>query len=339
MALVLTSSCNEPETIVTNIIHTDGSVTRKLEMRNSENIFKISDLQVPFDSTWTVRDSIEINENRDTVWVRRAEKLFKGADEINNSYRTDNGYNKSLNRHAEFFRRFNWFNTEYTFVEIIDKKMNFGYPVREFLNNEELKWFYSPDNINSEKKNGPDSIFYRSFSDTVDMKLEKWYLKNLVSEWIGEFAKLTENRSANASLIDSLKKRENEFAQIVKDNLENFDSLWSEGTLLRNFIGESNSVKYKTEADSAANIAADHFWVTFKDYTMRMLMPGKLTGTNGITDSTGMAVWMVKSDYFLTEPFKMSAVSKISNRWAWWVSGIFLLFVITGVVMRRKGKG
>ena len=41
LSLMLTISCNEPETVVTNIVHADGSVTRKIQMRNEgENNLK-----------------------------------------------------------------------------------------------------------------------------------------------------------------------------------------------------------------------------------------------------------------------------------------------------------
>ena len=57
--LTLVVSCNEPETVVTNYVHPDGSVTRKIEMKSIEGDikkrFNISDIQVPFDSTWTVK--------------------------------------------------------------------------------------------------------------------------------------------------------------------------------------------------------------------------------------------------------------------------------------------
>jgi hypothetical protein len=42
----------------------------------------------------------------------------------------------------------------------------------------------------------------------------------------------------------------------------------------------------------------------------------------------------VKSDYFLTEPYEMWAESKIPNGWAWIVSGLFIVFVIAGVIFR-----
>jgi hypothetical protein len=337
MMLIIAASCNEPETVVTNIVHPDGSVTRRIEMKNPENNFEISELQVPFDSTWTIKDSLEISEEGDTTWVKRAEKLFTDIEEINQAYQADSGANKDIVRHAEFRKKFKWFNTEYSFTEIIEKKMMYGYPVREFLNKEELQWFYSPNNLIEEKKNGPDSLRFRAFNDTVDKKLEKWYLKSIVSEWIGEFAILTGENVNDEMTQESLKRRENEFVKIVEKNIEHFDSLWQNGTLLREFIGEANTIKYKNEADSAAIIATEHFWVSFKPYTVRAIMPGKLTGTNGLIDSAGFLLWPVNSDFFLTEPYKMLAESKIPNKWAWIVSGLFLLFVITGILIKKRG--
>jgi hypothetical protein len=83
-----------------------------------------------------------------------------------------------------------------------------------------------------------------------------------------------------------------------------------------------------------SNILAD-----FKNYSLRIVMPGKLIGTNGFIDSSGVQLWPVKSDYFLTEPYEMWAESKIPNIWAWIVSGLFLAFVLTGVVRRIIKKG
>jgi len=335
--LIISASCNEPETVVTNIVHPDGSVTRRIEMKNSENKFEFSDLQVPFDSTWIIKDSIEITGEGDTIWIKRAEKLFTGIEEINRDYKADSGANKDIIRHAEFRKKFKWFNTEYNFSEVIEKKMSYGYPVREFLNQEELKWFYSPYKLKEEKKNGSDSLKLRAFNDTVDKKLEKWYMRNLVSEWIGEFAILTKEKADSEMTQGSLKQRENEFVEIVQNNIDHFDSLWQNGTILKEFIGEANTLKFKNEADSAANIATERLWVNFKPYTVRTIMPGKLTETNGLIDSSGFLLWPVNSDYFLTEPYMMQAVSKIPNRWAWIISGLFMMFVFTGIVLKRKG--
>ena len=53
------------------------------------------------------------------------------------------------------------------FSERIEKKMNNGYPVSDFLNREELAYFYSPESMQANKQNGPDSLKYRSFEDSI----------------------------------------------------------------------------------------------------------------------------------------------------------------------------
>ena len=149
--LLMVVSCNEPETTVTDIVHTDGSVTRIVEMKSTESDsmkrFKSSNIQVPVDASWSIRDSVVFNKKGDTTWLRKAEKLFKNTDEINFAYKSDSGVNRKFSRQANFKKSFRWFNTEYRFSERIDRNLSFGYPVGKFLNNEELKFFYSPDGL------------------------------------------------------------------------------------------------------------------------------------------------------------------------------------------------
>ena len=343
LILMLIVSCNEPETIVTDYVHPDGSVTRKIEMKSIEGDvmkrFKISDIQVPFDSTWAVKDSIELDKKGDTIWVRRAEKEFKNIVEINMAYKADSGANKKIPRQAGFRKRFKWFNTEFRFSERIDKELSFGYPVKDFLNSEELLYFYSPEKLKENKENGPDSLKFRALSDSVKHKTEKWTERNLVSEWIGEFSKLSAGKTGNDMTIESLKAREDEFVKIVEKNDKKLDSLWKNGIILKEFIGEANALKYKTEADSALSLVTSNIWIDFHDYSVRIVMPGKLIGTNGFIDSSQVLLWPVKSDFFLTEPYEMWAESKIPNRWAWFLSGLFLVFVLTGVILRVIKKG
>jgi hypothetical protein len=334
LILFFIASCDEPETVVTNYVHTDGSVTRKIVMRNLKNSFGKTVLQVPFDSTWTVKDSIEINGKGDTTWVKRAEKLFRSIDEINLAYRTDSGPNKDISRQAGFKKSFKWFNTEFRFFEKIDKKLSSGYLVKDILNNEELLYFYSPERLKQDKENGPDSLKFKSLSDSIKKKTDRWLIKNVTSEWIVAFSDLTEGKSGGDIKRESLKAREEEFVKIIEPNLEKFDSLWSNGFFLKKFIGEANALKFKVESDSAVEIATKNVLFTFENYSVRIVMPGKIIGTNGFIDSSNVLLWPVESDYFMTEPYEMWAESKVTNTWAWLASGLFLLFVLTGVVFR-----
>jgi len=338
--LLLGFSCDEPETTVTNIVHPDGSVTRKIEMKNNENKFKLSDLQVPFDSTWIIKDTIQIGEKKDTTFIKTAEKLFKNVEEINNSYRANKGANNEISRKALFVKKFQWFNTEYRFSELIDKKMSNGYPIKDFLNRDEEAYFYSPESIKSDKKNGPDSLKFRAFEDTINRKIEMRTTKSIAAEWISEFSRQTEAKAGKDLTKESLKARENEFVKLIKLYDNKFDSLWKEGVILKDFIGEKNAIRFKTEADSALSIVERTVFVSFKEYSVRIVMPGKVIGTNGCIDKTETLLWSVKSDYFLTEPYEMWAESKVTNTWAWIVTGVFILFVIIGLIIRlfRKRK-
>jgi hypothetical protein len=338
LMLLFTVSCNDPETIVTNFVHPDGSVTRKIEMRsieaNLQKRFKRSDIQVPIDSTWKVRDSCEVDEKGDTLYVRRAEKFFKSIEDVNQAYSADSGSNKNLVRKAEFKKSFKWFNTEFRFSERIEKRLSFGYPVKNFLNNEELLYFHSPEVVQNSNLDGTDSLKYRTLRDSIKIKTDRWTAKNMVSEWIGEFSRLTYSKASSDMSLKALKSREDEFAGLILKEDKGLDSLWKNGIILREFIGESNALKYKTEADSALSIVTNKLFADFQNYSVRIVMPGKLIGTNGFIDSTKKMIWPVNSDYFLTEPYEMWAESKSTNRWAWIVSGIFLIFVLSGIVIR-----
>jgi hypothetical protein len=335
-------SCNGPDTVVTDFVNTDGSVTRKIEMKsnegNAEKRFRISDLKVPIDNTWTIRDSIEVGKKGDTTWVKRAEKLFKSAEDINLAYKSDSGANKEFTRHSEFKKRFKWFNTEYRFCEIIDNRFSFEYPVKDFLNKEELNYFYSPDNLKHDKENGSDSLKFRALADTINLKTDKWTAKNLVSGWISEFSKLTAGKSDSGISYQALKSHEDKFVVLIEQNDKNFDSLWKNGILLKELIGKQNALRYKTEADSALSIVSNNLLANFGEYTIRIVMPGKLIGTNGFIDSSRILLWPVKSDFFITGPYEMWAESKMSNKWAWIVSGLFVAFVISGVILRITKK-
>ena len=337
--LVMIVSCDEPETVVTNIIHQDGSITRKIEMRKSDNKFEITDIQVPLDSTWIISDSSEISLKGDTTWIKRAEKIFKNADELNLAYTSDTGCNSYLSRHAWFSKKFRWFNTIYSFSETVGKRFRYGYPVRDYLNDEEQLWFYSPYNSNQAKLAGPDSLKYKALSDSVERRKDEWLLKSIVSEWIGEFSEQIDREPDAVLWLDSLKKGEDRIVKIVQTNDQDLDNLWQSGYILKEFIGESNALNYRTEADSALDIIEDRLFESFAGYSVRISMPGKLTSSNGFVDSSHILLWPVIDEYFLAEDYVMWAESRVPNIWAWIVSGIFVLFVGTGVLIRRNKKG
>jgi hypothetical protein len=336
LILLMLASCDEPETIVTDQVHSDGSVTRKIEMRSSKNKFDESVMQVPYDSTWVIRDSCEVSLKGDTTWIRRAEKIFGNIDEINAAYRNDSSSNGKFPRHVSFSRKFNWFNNSYRFSEIVDRRIKSGYSIRNFLNDDELSYFYSPDNFKSGKLHGPDSLRYKSMADSIDRKTWNWSIQNVTALWIDEFSRLVAGKAGPELSADSLRTREREISGIINEYQEAFDSLWSSGFLLKKIIGEPEASKFKVQADSALSLAINPFLIDYKNYSVRIVMPGKLTTTNGYLDSARNLIWPVNADLFLSDQYEMWAESKTTNIWAWFVSGLFVVFVFAGILIKKK---
>lgn len=334
IVLLMIFSCNEPETIVTNIVHPDGSVARRVEMRSAVNEFDPSDYCVPVDSSWSIRDTIEIitkDEKSDTTWIKIAEKKFESVEEINKEYSTDKGKNRSSKRTARFARKFKWFNTEFRFSENIDKIFQHGNPLKDYLNKEEMDFYFLPSSISDEKLQGPDSTKYKTLKDTIENKTETWIQSCLVSEWIGEFTRLIAGKAPEDLSKETLKKREPEVVKILQAGHDDPDSL-----IISEFLGAENYNKFKKESDSASAIIEKRFdeWSSFSNYSLKIIIPGKLLGTNGVMDKNGELVWALKSGYFFSEPYQMWVESKIPNTWAWIVSVIFLLFVMAGLIFR-----
>ncbi|HEX2968493.1 MAG TPA: hypothetical protein VHO46_05260 [Bacteroidales bacterium] len=336
---IVVASCNEPETIVTNYVHRDGSITRKIEMRNAEKPeFKTSDRQVPFDSTWIIRDSLEINTKGDTTWIRTAEKTFLVIEALNLSYKLDSGANAKYTRYVSFEKKFRWFNTTYRFSENIDKILEFGYPVRNFLNKDELAFFYSPQSLIEKYLAGADSLKYKALNDSVRQKTDIWMIKSIIFVWIGQLGKLTADK-VTGQMIPELRQNEDRiYNQLVFKYKDSIDSLWKEGVIQKDFLGEENAELFKAEADSAAEYAINGFFNDFRSYHLQTVMPGRLTGTNGFADTANVLLWPVNSVYFTTEPYEMWAESKVVNVWAWIISGMFILFVMTGFILRATKK-
>jgi hypothetical protein len=327
IALLLAFACDEPETTVTNIIHPDGSITRRIEMKNKKNNFKVSAVQVPFDSTWTFHDSLTIGIKKDTTWFKTAEKKYKNSDELNMAYLDDKGCNRKAIRKAAFSNQFKWFFTVYRFSERFEPILKYGYPKEKFFSKEEIEFNSLPGSMAEIKLSGPDSAKYRVMKDTIDKKSERWAISSLISEWIEEFVVLVKDQG----LIKSYLKRD-------EPNYPGVAKAGTDEEAVESLLGKDMYKKFKTEADTAVAIVNRRFDISFKEYSEKFVMPGKVIGTNGFLDSAGVVLWPVKDDCFFTAPYEIWAESKVTNIWAWVVSGLFFLFVITGLILRLKKR-
>lgn len=368
LSMVMLFSCNY-KTYVINTVHKDGSVTRKVIMKNSEENFEPGKYMVPVDSTWQTKIDTDVNEKGDTSWILTAEKHFASVEEINEEYINDQGSNQHLKRKARFSKSFKWFTTVFRYSETIDKFMTVTCPVSDFLSDEELKFFYLPGNVTSELKNGSDSLKYEALSDTVDTKSEIWMWTSYVRQWIeifydlfGDHPDLSIDKEEMLSkesdfikqVIDyekSEEEKDEEFLRLLEEDEEAMQFLEEEKDkekvdeielLITSMLGKKFYSTFRTEIDSAMSVLETMTASFFStdNYDIEIRMPCNIIASNGyvITDpdpeNSGGILWTVKGEYFLTQQYEMWAESQVNNYWAWIISALFILFVITGFVRR-----
>jgi hypothetical protein len=331
VAMVSLFGCNEPETIVTNTVHADGSVTRRVEIRNTEDAFDADFYRVPVDSSWSIVRSIEVSDEGDTTWVMVAEKLFANTKMINTGYASADGINSYLERTASFRKRFRWFNTHFVFSERVERFIDDGHPMASYLDSEEIDFIWLPGSVSDELMAGVDSLKYRSMSERTDSVLNVWMEQNLVRSWMASCTRLLVSAGADSSVIKEFNLREGEL-------LEYFSLEWDADSLIAIVFDKEIESGYKPLLDSARLDLEERVerWLDAKVYTIQTRMPGKLTGGNGFFTQSGEVAWPVKPELYLFDDYEMRAESQVPNRWAWMVSLIFVLVVLSGFIYRAR---
>ena len=192
---MLLFSCGYKHTQVINTVHKDGSFTRKVIITtNTRENLEPKTYDVPIDDTWKTEITSEVNEGKDTTWTLTAEKNFNSIDELNEDYRYDLGANRTLRRTAGFSRKFKWFTTVFRFNETVGNVLHVSCPASDFLSEEELKFFYLPEKVRENLKDGPDSIRIRQ-KNPVDQTI----VTNGKKVWVY-------TPSYNQVIVDSWKK-------------------------------------------------------------------------------------------------------------------------------------
>jgi hypothetical protein len=331
--LLLVVSCGGPEALVINHVNNDGSIDRKIILTWDKSDFDLESCHVPIDSSWTLHNGIEVSPKGDTTWVLTAEKHFNSVAEINSDYNSYSGTNPKMRREAKFRKSFRWFNTVYYFSETIEGALD-GYLPEDYFTDEELNLFYMPEGMVDELRSGSDSLRINELLETLEEKSETWIGLNLVAATINEIELFIEKGYGENFDIESFRENEVEIAtRLMQEEGDEFaliDSVFGAGFYKNNKMLLDTSIAAMEEKFEVA-LEAD-------SYLLQASMPGELIQTNGYIDNESVVMWKVDGESFLAGDYVMWAESKEVNRWAWIVTIAFLIFVISGVMLRLYRK-
>lgn len=326
--LLLLTCCDKPETVVVNIVHPDGSVTRRVEMRSSSRI-NLELSRVPVDSTWMINEYVDVADEGDTTFVLTAEKLFMDVSAINEEYLNDDGVNSFIGRRTDFKRSFRWFTTHYRFVERFDKIMNGGVPLTDYLTPDEMDFLVMPETISDLLLSGADSLEYQSLSARLDSVMFEWFRQGLISVFFDAATSLFEAEGTSPEIVEEFGSKKAELVDIYFFDAE-VDSVFAD------VFGPFMESGYGNIIDSAMMVVTngiDWYW-NVKSYTLKTILPGRLKSGNGCIAPVGEVSWQVRGELFLFDDFEFWAESYRHNLWTYIVTCVLL--TIVPLLMLRK---
>ncbi len=311
---------------VHTLIAPDGSCERVITMKLPSRRLPDNAFPVPIDSTWTV-DWKDIAE-KDMKYEYTARKMFQTPEDFQHEYAALSdtnaiGINASIDREFEWFFTYIEYNEEYSF------RNPFGnIPVSDYLSKEEVERFVGGDK-----------------NDSLKRKVDRWMSRDLFEELyrplVAEAKRHTETPDLASLLqektelcfdrfleIDSVNSKNPKHAEDPRnDNVDN-----AEGTL------RAIAKVLHSDAVLALRPAAENAWRILETKLNRMKhpdawrysvqMPGLILSSNSPTVEGNTATWKFGADQIQVGTYRMHAASRVSNVWAFVVTGIVSILVV-----------
>jgi hypothetical protein len=324
------SACRE--ITVRTIVNTDGSFTRMITISgDSAEAFK-KDLPYPLDTHW-VMTSKEDTAGKGKFIVTYT-KHYKNCEELQAEISLDTSWKKQLVRHIDIRKRFGFFYSYIEYKEVYSAANPFTtLPFKDHLTPEDLRWLIrgrailSPsDSIKSKAaENKTMAYLLESAAAEAEKILTEGILKlndpRLDAKRVPEYHDsirvfLTNSKfSYEGELIDAYRTWTGNRAA---DRLKELQPL-----LFREFLEKTRFI--------------DHFF-TMEGFQVEAVMPGLITGTNSTALSGNQVSWDLFPMAFLLEDYTMEVGSRVINVWAFILSGLILLGLISLLVVKSIKK-
>ena len=217
------------------------------------------------------------------------------------------------------------------------------------MSKDEAELFKMPDTDEHPLIQNMESKAKESLMDNIEERFEFWLFDNIYLMGFNDIIRISDSlKLSNTSGIDLTSVRDSvkniidkkakkiisfnsddelefhELAAIVGEQLE-LDSIAKE-QLVEHVRGAKLDEKYE-----------DEILVGFTDdYNNLVIMPGQLTDTNAESLNSDTLMWDVNPIKFIDSDYVMFAESKVTNDWAYLVSGFILAIAIIIPFLSRK---
>ena len=322
---------------VHTIVSPDGSLERTYSFKTSSMNVPSDAYPRPNDSSWTVE--WKKPKEAESSYVYTARKTFATGESLNSEYTgpRDTG---AIGVAVSLTKRFQWFYSYFEYREsYVMRNKLIHVPVTRFMTNEEIERYVQGES-----------------SESLERKVDLWDFTNLYEEFYPALIKEIDRRKNPAlSAVVSSKKDELFRALIEADSLEKArkESLRDSAKqkmgdadevleFCAKFLGNRDIIAYGPYADSVISDIASRQKPGGhpQNWNSSVQMPGILLETNSASVEGNKVSWKFNEKQIHVGEYVMTASSRITNAWAYVVTGIAGLLVaammIVGMLRRKK---
>jgi hypothetical protein len=324
--IMVFSACRD--ITVKTTVNSDGSFTRIVTVSgDSVDVFK-KELPYPVDASWAM------TSKKDTTgkgkFIVTYTKHFKDCEELKAEISRDTSWFRQLVRPVDIRKRFGFFYSYIEYKEIYSRAN--PYPAlsyKKYLTPEDFLWLTRKHPIHSaadsiKSKNAEDkAIDYITESATVEVER---ILANGILKLNDPRLDAKRVRDFHDSIKNTLSKGNSNVAEVLIDSYRKWtgnsivDRLKEiQPPLFREFNGKLKFLE---------NV------IGMENFHVEAEMPGLITATNSSVLSGNHVTWDVFPMAFLLEDYPMTVESRVINVWAFVISGLILLGLVSLLVVK-----
>lgn len=369
---LLVASCDKKDERMLTVINEDGSCSREYTFKTTQQWLAIpqdEDLDSVVDKSWertwsiqgadSVRRPVPLTEAQldslqeqdlskplGNMLMLHVRKQFATVQDMSNHlYTTDNDHGTHLVKLEGFkasstlAKRFKWFYTDYAFTEtfVYDDPDIFPIPIGRFLSADTVAfWLTRQPDLTQGYRSGAE---LKEMLDGIEAKISQWGNANWFTEIcryiISNYDKLENpplSKERFASLCDSL---------AMTPAVLNTPDNEARTSSFRNVLGKyANSEVYDQflQSDpSGPALPKGYSQLMSFNTTYDLVMPGRVTDA-GIGEYDGQVVhYRISGDRFIGEDHTLtiSATSRVTNVWAFIVTGLVILLALGSFFIHR----
>ncbi len=327
VALIFTfSACTE--ITVTTKVHEDGSFTRIITISGDSNdVFKQAP-PYPVDDTW--KTAYRKDTTGEEKHILTYSKTYRDSDALNEDIENDTGWYRKIPRHVEIKKKFGFFYSYLTFRETFKHTNPFDQSKdHAYLSKREAD-FLSGDALPVSKS---DSLLFEELEDKATDHLIH-LIREEVLKVMDSGMRILDNPQLNN--IDLYYYKDSVDYKLDNADIEDlnlFIDYYTEWTGIEAFR-ELKQLQPSLFHDLNKKWQ-ELLEIAFMDsYTQVVEMPGLITATNSAKIIGNKVSWKMEGYPIMFSDYEMYVESRIVNYWAFVLSGVVLLLLISLLVVK-----